>query len=405
MNNLLTLAWRNVWRKKRRSFIAIVSVAFAVVVSISLRSLMLGNYDKMTEAAVRQTGYLQVHQANYWKDKSINDCMNDSPELRARISSVRGVRGVLGRLQNFALAAGEKTSKASMVIGLQPNEENTFNRLSKRLVQGSFLTAEARGVLLAEGLAKYLKLGIGDTLVLIGQGYHASTAAGKYAVQGIVRLPNPQMNLQMVYMPLRLAQEWNAAENLVSAYLLDIEDYEQTETMQSELRKTLSADYEIMTWDEMMPEVRNSQRIDTTIFTMLSTCLYVIIGFGLIGTMLMMALERTREFAALRAVGMQAGEIQQLIFTEAVILTGLGILVAFCIAVPFVLTMHYNPIPLTGESGKAFEAMGIDNPSLQLGIKPHLFALMSAIVAGIMLVSTLVPMLLVRRMNVSETMK
>jgi hypothetical protein len=67
--------------------------------------------------------------------------------------------------------------------------------------------------------------------------------------------------------------------------------------------------------------------------------------------------------------------------------------------------MHYNPIPLTGESGKAFEAMGIDNPSLQLGIKPHLFALMSAIVAGIMLVSTLVPMLLVRRMNVSEAMK
>ena len=159
-----------------------------------------------------------------------------------------------------------------------------------------------------------------------------------------------------------------------------------------------------MTWDEMLPEIKNSQRVDTTIFTMLTSCLYLIIGMGLIGTILMMALERKKEFGILQAIGLQKAQLQIVIVIEAVILGSLGIITAFAIAIPFVLYMNAHPIPLTGDSGKSFEAMGVE-PVLQLGVKPHLFALMALIVFGIMLVSALFPVWFVQRMKIVDAIK
>ena len=77
MKQLIKLAWRNIWRKRRRSIIVLVSIAFAIIITISLRSLMLGNGDKTVEAGVKNVGYIQIHTANYWKDKSINDLFAD----------------------------------------------------------------------------------------------------------------------------------------------------------------------------------------------------------------------------------------------------------------------------------------------------------------------------------------
>ncbi len=404
MKQLFKLAWRNIWRKRRRSVIAIVSVAFAVIISISLRSLMLGNYDKMVEAGVKNSGYIQIHFKNYWKDKSINDLIENSPQTISTISAINGITQIMPRLQNFALAAGENTSKAVIVNGIQPNEENSFTNINKRIIQGSFIKNNSKGVAISEGLAKHLKLKVNDTLVLIGQGYHATIASGKYTIEGIVKLPNPQMNLMNVYMPLPIAQEFASAQNMISAYLINLNDNKNINTIAGQLKINLGNEFEIMTWEEMLPEIKNSQKIDTTIFTMLASCLYLIIGMGLIGTILMMAIERKKEFAILQAIGLQKSQIQTVILIESVLLGIVGIILAFTITIPFILYMNANPIPLTGDSGKSFEAMGVE-PSLQLGVKPYLFGLMASIVFAIMLLATLFPILFVKRLKTSEALK
>ncbi|MBO0939341.1 ABC transporter permease [Fibrella sp. HMF5335] len=404
MNQLLRLAWRNIGRKRRRSLIAISSVAFALLVSISLRSLMLGNYDKMIEAGTKNVGHLQIHSAGYWTGKSINELMTDSPARRQQLAQAVGITHVLARLQNGALASGEKTTKAVQVNGIDPDIEDGFTNLSGRLSKGSFIKNQSTGVVMAEGLARYLKLGVGDTVVLIGQGYQANIAAGKYPIQGMVRLGNPQLNLSQVYMPLPLAQAFFSADGLASAYLLTLVDANQTDPVKNRIQATLGNGFEVMTWNELLPEIKNSQRIDTTIFTLLSSCLYLIIGMGLIGTVLMMTLERRREFGILQAIGLQKSQIRLLIILESLLLGFVGVVVGLALALPFVLYMNAHPIPLTGESGKSFEAMGVE-PVLQLGLKPHLFALMGSIVLAIMGLATLVPMGIVSRLKTSEAIK
>jgi ABC-type lipoprotein release transport system permease subunit len=404
MKQLIKLAWRNIWRKGRRSLIAITSIAFGLTILISLRSLMLGNYDKMNEAGTKNTGHLQVHAADYWKDKSINDLLEESPAFESKLKTLGSVEQVFSRLQNYALASTETITKAVMVNGINPDLEDDFTKLSKRLVNGKFLNNSSTGVMLAEGLAQYLKLKVGDTLVLVGQGYHATIAAGRYPIEGIVKLGNPQMNLSQVYLSLPTAQGFYSAEGLVSAYFLTLQNIKKTEGSRDELRQILGGNYEGMTWKEMLPEIKNSQRIDSTIFTMLSFCLFLIVGMGIIGTILMMTLERKKEFGVLQAIGFQKREIKLLLIVEALFLGLLGIGLAFIIAIPFVLYMNANPIPLTGDSGKAFEAMGVE-PVLQLGVKPALFALMASVVLGIMFLATIFPILFVKNLKINEAIK
>jgi ABC-type lipoprotein release transport system permease subunit len=404
MRQLLLLAWKNIWRKRKRSIIVLVSIAFGLVITISLRSLMLGNGDKMVEAGVKNVGYIQIHKANYWKDKSINDLFANEAELRSKVTSIEGVTAIIPRLQNFSLAAGDKTSKAAIVLGIEPESENAFNKVKERIVSGHFFTDNSHEVVIAEGLSKYLKISVGDTLVLIGQGYQANVAAGKYRVSGVAKIGNPQLNLMLVYMPIKTAQEYNSAQGMCSAYMLNIGNKSQTNRIANELKANLGNGYEIMTWDEMIPDVLNGLKIDTTIFALLSSCLFVIIGFGIIGTIIMTALERKKEFGMLQAIGMQKTQIQTIIFLESVMLGVTGITIGLSIAVPFMVFMFNNPIPLTGEGAKSFEAMGAE-PVMQFGIKPKLWMLMSFVVFGIMLLASLFPMGFIRRQKVSEAIK
>lgn len=403
MKQIIKLAWRNIWRKRRRSLIAILSVTFAVFLAVNFRSLQWGSYNKMIEAGVKNSGYVQLHAENYWEDKSINDLLEDSDELRDSILQVKGITQIIPRLQNFGLAASEDNSKGAMVIGIEPAAENQFNNLSDKVQSGKYFNETSSGVLIAEGLAKYLQLDLQDTLVLFGQGYHGSIAAGKYPIEGILQFSNPQMNKMAVYMPLNLAQEYNGAYGMVSAYMLDIENREKIADITAELGNR-HGHLEIMSWDEMQPGINDSIKTDTSIATMLLTCLYLIVGFGVVGTIIMMALERKREFGMLQAIGLQKGQIQFLLVTESFMLGLMGVLLAFCIAAPLVWYMNTNPIPLSGESAKSFEAMGAE-PVIQFAIKPSIFLMNGAIVFGIMMLASLFPALMVKKMKINQVIK
>ena len=404
MNQLIKLAWRNIWRKKRRSVIAMLSVIFAVVISICFRSLQWGSYDKMIEAGTKNSGYLQVQHTDYWKDKSINDLIADSPELRNDVSTVPGITSIIPRLQNFSLAASESGSKGALVIGIDPPAENNYNGLGSRITSGAYLNLSDNAVLVSESLSNYLKLRVNDTLVLVSQGYHASIAAGKYPIKGIVKLPNPQMNKMTVFLPLNAAQVFNGAGQMVNAFMLNVLDRTQVETIQAELQTKLGKEYAVMSWDEMHPEIQQSINTDTTIATLLLSALYLIVGFGIVGTIVMMALERKREFGILQAIGLQKSQIQTVVLIESILLGLFGVVLAWLVALPIVNHMFNNPIPLTGEGAKSFEAMGVE-PVIQFAIKPHLFGLMGLIIFIIMLVASVFPLSMIRRLKMSEVIK
>src|SRR5688500_9161400 len=120
---LIQLAWRNVWRNKRRTIITVSSIFFAVLLALFMRSMQLGSYENMIRNSVElYSGYIQIHRAGYWDDKSINNMMEVTDSLMTRVSGTSHVKLCIPRLETFVLAASNEISKGVLVIGTTPDE-------------------------------------------------------------------------------------------------------------------------------------------------------------------------------------------------------------------------------------------------------------------------------------------
>src|SRR5690606_20958814 len=126
----LTLAYRNIWRNRRRSLITILSITFAVLLACIMRSMQLGSYDRMIENSVRfHTGYIQIHKKGYWDDKVIDNSFSLDNSVIQGITSTAGVESYVPRLESFALASHGTQTKGAMVMGIDPEREHGLTLL------------------------------------------------------------------------------------------------------------------------------------------------------------------------------------------------------------------------------------------------------------------------------------
>jgi len=182
------MAWRNIWRNKRRTLITAASILFAVLFAILMRSIQLGSYQNMTDNVVQAyTGYIQVFDKDYYDDKTIDNSILIKDDLLELIESQKNVTLALPRLESFALASSGNQTKGIMLVGTDLEREDQLTSLSGKIKDGSYLKPGERGLLVSERLAKYLKPSVGDTVVLISQGYHGVGAADQYPVTGIIQ--------------------------------------------------------------------------------------------------------------------------------------------------------------------------------------------------------------------------
>ena len=165
---LLILAWRNIWRNKRRTIITASSIAFALVFSLVMRGFQIGSYTLMIDNMVQTyTGYIQIQAKGYWDDKTIDNSFEQDAAMMQKVAHTPGVTALIPRLESFALASEGQKTKGVAVCGIEPVVENKLTRLTNKITKGRYLNTSDQGVLIAEGLAKYLKLEVNDTFVMI----------------------------------------------------------------------------------------------------------------------------------------------------------------------------------------------------------------------------------------------
>jgi len=333
--------------------------------------MQMGMFDRLIQISIESyTGHIQIHKKGYWDDKDINNSMFISDSLMKVIAATNNVDKTVPRLEYFALASYGKQTKAAMLLGTDPVKENALTHLASKVTKGHFLEPSGNGIVVAEGLASYLGLTTGDTLVLIGQGYHGVSAAGKYPVTGILHYPSPQLNNQMVYMNLPTAQDFFGAENRITSLSMTLKNPDEINTAISDLKsRTQGGDYEIMPWDEIMVEVMQQLKAKTTSGMMIVGILYMIVGFGIFGTVIMMTNERIKEFGVIVSVGMQKSRLAVITVLEMILIGLIGTLSGVAAALPILVYYHFNPIRVWGAMGQAFTSFGIE-PIMPLAIKP-----------------------------------
>jgi ABC-type lipoprotein release transport system permease subunit len=405
MGIFFNLAWRNVWRNKRRSLISIASVLLAVVVALLMRSMQIGSYDHMIKnIASFHTGYLQIQAPEYFDKQSVNYSFLESVSLKRIINENEFTTVFAPRLESFALVSGGELTDVGMIIGIDPDLENNLSSLETRLVHGEYLKNSDHDIMLAEGLADHLKLTVGDTVVILGQGYHDIMAAGKYNVKGIIKFPMPELNNLIAYLPLLEAQYLLGAENRLTSIAVMIENQNYLNQTSEMLQEKLGRSYEVMTWEEMLPEVVQGIQTDNAGGIIMLAVLYVIIGFGILGTVLMMTLERIREFGMLLAVGMKRGYLRSVIIAESVFLSLIGAVSGVIVSIPILVYFYFNPIQLTGELAESISSWGYE-PILPFSLAPTIFINQGLTVLILALIAAIYPVWKISRLEAVDAMR
>ncbi|RMG79024.1 MAG: ABC transporter permease [Bacteroidetes bacterium] len=354
MNTLFKLAWRNIWRNKRRTYITTASIFFAVVLAAFMQSIQKGAWDHMIDSVVNSYfGYAEIHSQGYEDEQTIDKAFPFDSTLQNIPQTIPSVESVVPRLTSFALASHRLKTRGVMVVGTAPQLEHQMTQLAQNIVEGHYFEGDEPAVLIVEGVAKSLEVGIGDTLVLISQGYHGVNAAGKYAIKGILHFASPILNKQMVFLPLPVAQELYGASGLITRLSLNINDKKKLPRIVSTLRKKLGDQYEVMQWDELMPELAEAREVDTAGNYLVMLILYLIIGFGIFGTILMMTKEREYEFGVLVAIGMKRRQLGIVIWLEVIMLGLLGAMIGILGSIPLVAYFHHNPLNFSHMEGMA----------------------------------------------------
>ena len=358
---LIKLAWRNIWRNKKRSLITITAILIAVFLAIIMRSMQLGMYDNMIQNVVGSySGHVQIHNEGYWDEQTIDNAFADNDSLNQTLENREDVSVVTKRIQSGCLSSFNDLSKFVFVTGIELEKEQRMTDWSKRLLEGELLKEGNDAINIGKGIAKYYNLNVGDTMVFIGQGYHGMQAVGAFPVGGILDMKNPNLNNVSVFMPLNMAQEFLSAQGMLSQLIVSKAIYGDEDALAASLKENLGQTYEVMTWREMMPELEQIIQADSAGGLVMVFILYMIITFGIFGTVLMMTQERKYEFGVVVSIGMKKLKLMITMVYETIFLTSIGVLAGILCSRPIVLYYHNNPFRFSEEQVKMMENQGFE---------------------------------------------
>jgi ABC-type lipoprotein release transport system permease subunit len=403
---LVKLAWKNLWRNRSRTAITVSAIFFAVVLSITTSSLQDGVFGNFIRNMVSfYSGYIQVHQAGYWDQQILDNSMERSTNVEKIISEHSNVISIAPRLESYALASAGDLTKGCLVVGILPDPEDKITFLKSKVQAGEYLEPnDKETVLMAEGLAERLNLQLHDTVILISQGYHGSVAAGKYFIKGILHFGSPELNDQLLHMPLATAQDFFSAPDLLTAYVLSLKDADQLQTTAKVIQRSIGNNYEALTWEEMMPEVQQHIKTDKGSMYIIQAILYMLICFGIFGTLLMMMAERKYEMGMLIAIGMKKWKLILVMLMESTLNVLVGCIAGMLASAPIVVYLNRYPIRFSGDMAEMYKSYGFE-AIFPTSVNAEIFFKQGIIVLVLGLVLSIYPLMKIWNLNPVTAMK
>ncbi len=402
----LKLAWRNIWRNKRRTLITMISVIMAVLFSSLMASMQQGQYDQMINNSVGSfSGHIQIQGSKYFDDPILDNSIEVDSTLIKNLKKNPLLLEVIPRIESYGLIGGDEKTKAGMVLGIDFKAEQTLSKPNEKIISGEYFTSNSENTLLiSEGLASYLEVAVGDSVVILSSGYHGVNASGIFPVKGIMKFGIPELNKAMVYLPLETAQKLYGANNLATYISLLANNPKDVNEIVSEIEPTLGKDYRIYGWQTLMPELIQAIQADRGSGYIILLVLYIIVGFGIFGTVLMMIAERRYEFGVLIAIGTSRMRLTSMIIMEMLSITIFGTLGGIIISLPAIFYFNINPLRFSGDIAASIEEYGME-PFIRFSTDPEILFIQAGIILVISLVISIYPIVHMHKLKAVEAMR
>jgi ABC-type lipoprotein release transport system permease subunit len=322
-------------------------------------------------------------------------------ESLAALERVGSLQGVAPRLRGEALAQSPRASVGVRVLGVDPEREPRVSTLARSLREGAWL-GEPRRVVIGSGLARRLRTGIGDKLVLSVQDVHGDLTGEALRVGGIVEAPSRELDEAVVLLRLDDAQRLFGVPGEISELALAARDPQRLDDVKASAAAALGPGPRVETWRELEPLLDMMISLFDQMGWVIYAAIFVAMAFGIANVLLMSVLERTREIGVLLAIGMPPARMVAIVLAESVVLVALGVALGFALGFAAILALR-DGIDLS-EFREGLRAFGVPTRLIPVARSGDVWAPMA--VAGVTaLAASLWPALRAVRTQPAEALR
>lgn len=337
---LFSLAWRNIWRHRRRTIITLSSIAIGFGLAVLSIGIGDGSHNSMIRNAIKLgEGHITVQPHGYMEAPANYKYIADGKSLAAQIESLGIAGSVQPRISLQVLASTANNSVGAVLEGISAVEDPRVQMLRPMLLDGEWLKpGDERGLLIGDGMARKLKAKLGSKVVVMAGKQGGDSQAQLGRVRGIFDSHVDELDDYLILSDLQFAEgflEGEGADLLkgpITRFAIFLDDEEQMALWKEQLRSTIDTTQLVaLDWQEMMPQLVQFIVIDDAGNYVFLLLILMLVVFGIVNTVLMSVLERTREFGLLRALGMSRYHLLLLVFCESLLLSVLAVLIGWLV--------------------------------------------------------------------------
>lgn len=368
---LMSLAWKNVWRNRKRSAIIIAAITFGLWGGLFAGAIMIGWGDSMVNSAIdRDLGHIQIHKPGFTADHDINAYIPQAEEIISNIKGIPGVTGVSGRTVVMAMAASPTSTFGVQIDGIDPEREQAVTNITKLIKTGDYLVPDSKNqVVIGKKLAERLNLKLRSKVVLSFQALDSTMISAAFRVVGIYKSEAASFDESHVFVNQTDLTRLLGESTVIHEIAARIATSELMPQVQGDLQSEYP-DFSIETWKQLAPEIAATVSATSQWSYIFVGIILLSLTFGITNTMLMAIMERRHELGILIGVGMKRIKVFTMILLETVMLSLTGGLGGLILGAGTIKILSHTGIDFSSFSAslESFGASAIMYPSLPIAM-------------------------------------
>jgi putative ABC transport system permease protein len=373
---LLILAWKNIWRNKKRSLIILIAISLGLGCGLFACGVMYGLWDSTVNAAIdRDLSHIQIHTEKFKKENLIENFIPGGTDLKTQIQQISGVKAVSERTLVEGMAASATSSTGVEIKGINPAEEKKVTSVAADIKEGSYFEGISRNaIVVGRELTKKLDIKLHSKIILSFQGIDGNIIYAAFRITGIYETESSIFDKSNVFVKQSDLFSLLNNEHPVHEIAVRLNTVQVMESVADKIKK-MNKNLSVETWQKLAPELSLTYETLTLELSIFLGIILFALLFGITNTMLMSVLERIREFGVLMAVGMKRIRVFLLIITETIFLSLTGGIIGMILGAAAIKLTALKGINLSLFS-QGLSSYGISShlfPGLPAGYYPGLF--------------------------------
>jgi ABC-type lipoprotein release transport system permease subunit len=322
---LLTLAWKNIWRNKKRSLIILTAIALGLWAGLFSVAISIGVWEATINSTIdRNLSHIQLHTKEFKDEKLISNYIPDGNTIADDIRKDKRIKEVSGRVLIEGMASSPTSSSGVNIIGISPENEKEVTSISSYIAEGTFFETEKRNpALIGKKLADKLGLKMGSKIVLTFQNIDTTLTYAAFRITGIFKTESTNFDQSHLFVKKTDLYKTMESEPIISEIAIRLNSSDDLDSAYAKLKLNYSS-LKVETWKQLAPELEFTYEMLILELEIFLGIILAALLFGITNTMLMSVMDRIREFGVLMAVGMKRVRVFFLILIETFVLSIFG---------------------------------------------------------------------------------